>query len=291
MTVRATPCRAATRSRRCGCGRGSRCCVGRLSATGGCMSATIASGHATAPRGSRTHRPQRRPRRGGHRRRRAAGGRHQRQRGVRLPRRQRRRSCARCARGGRGAGSRSAPRCRTTTGAGFGRVPRDVAVRRAARAGRRPGRDARRRSRRPPAPRCATSSRTARSTTGCSTTRSRRGRCSPAPGDLPVLGMPGRLLTLAARRRAGGASTRASPTAATRADGRLVPRSEPGALVDGRGRGSSPRRSRWPPTRRLAVPARRQPGRGRARASPYAGRSRRWLDCAGSERATVGRPA
>ncbi len=51
-------------------------------------------------------------------------------------------------------------------------------------------------------------------------------------GDLPVLGMPGGAARLAAGRGRPGGATRASPTAATDADGRLLPRDRPGALLD-----------------------------------------------------------
>ena len=50
-------------------------------------------------------------------------------------------------------------------------------------------------------------------------------------GDLPLLGMPGALRP-SPPRRVGGSSTRGSRTGATAADGRLLPRSEPGALVE-----------------------------------------------------------
>ena len=177
----------------------------------------------TAPR------PERRPRRGGHRRRRAARDRHQRQRRVRLPRRQRR-DHARGVRAGRRLGVSVGAQVSYDDRENFGRVARDVPARCCA--SRSPTRSGRcRRSRRRPGRRCATSSRTARSTTGSSTTRSRPRRCSRAPGTLPVLGMPGALL-----RGAEGAGRvvwrEGFPDRGYGADGRLLPRDRPGALLE-----------------------------------------------------------
>ena len=87
-------------------------------------------------------------------------------------------------------------------------------------------------------------------------------------GSLPVLGMPGELLRLAA------ASGRVVlhegfPDRGYADDGRLLPRDRPGALLEDAGgdhRAGAPAGCGDGPVGRLALPARRQPGRGRARA-------------------------
>ena len=153
-----------------GLGRGSRCVVGRWCGDGAAAwPATIASepwSPMASGRGPGCDRPQRRPRRGGHRRRGAARGGDQRQRRLRLPRRDTaaimRAVCAEAAR--RGVVGRRAGVLRRPRELRPGRARRGG--RRAARAGGRPGRDAARRSPRRRGRPCATSSRTARSTTG-----------------------------------------------------------------------------------------------------------------------------
>ena len=134
--------------------------------------------------------PQRRPRRGGHRRPGAARGRHLRQRRLRLPRRRRRPHAGGLRDGRRARGPR---RCAGVLPRPRGlRPPRPRRRRRRAdRAGRRPGGPARATPRARRDSTWPTSSRTARSTTGSWTTRSRPPPCWPGPGRLPVLGLPG----------------------------------------------------------------------------------------------------
>ena len=181
-----------------------------------------------------------------------------------------RRSCARSAPRRRDAGCRVGAQVSYDDRENFGRVARDVPHDAAARAGGRPGRDAAARSPRRRAPRCATSSRTVRSTTGCSTTRSRRGRCWPGPGRLPVLG------------HARGAAARAGR------GGRAgdVPRGLPGPRRTPRTAGCcrGPARARCSTDAdeiaaravelaadgRLGLRARRQPRSGRPARPPYA---------------------
>ena len=168
----------------------------------------------------------------------------------------------------------SARRCPTTTGRASAGVALDVDRRRAARAGRRPGGAAGRDRRRRRARRCATSSRTARSTTGCADDRCRPRRVLAGSGALPVLGMPGAvLLDLARGAGPSGAGSRGSPTAATRPTGGWSPRGEPRCA----GRRPGRRRRRRGPARgrgRLGLRARRHARRGGPRAARSGRRSR-----------------
>ena len=183
--------------------------------------------------------PQRRPRRGGHRRRGAAGGRHLRERRVRLPRRRRRDSCARCATRRPSAACGSARRCPTSTARGSAGARLDVDPRRA-RASRWPTRSGRCSTigARGRARRSSTSSRTARSTTASSTTTEQAAAVLAGSGDLPVLGLPGgRAAARWPRRRAGRTYREGFPDRGYRAEGddgvaRLLPRSEPGAVLE-----------------------------------------------------------
>ena len=114
-----------------------------------------------------------------------------------------------------------------------------------------------------------------------------RGRRRAAFGALPVLGLPGSRLLAAAARRACPSSTRRSPTAATPAEGTLVPRARAGRPADRHGRRRRAGRRGWRPTGRdwspstalclrirrpVAVPARGHPRRGRATPAPSATR-------------------
>ncbi len=200
--------------------------------------------HDSGPGGARSaRRPQRRPRRGGHRRRGAAGGGHQRQRRLRLPRRQRRdhaRGLRRGRRLGVSVGAQVSyddrrelrpgrPRRRRTT------LLRDQVadqVGDAARDRRGGGHD----GALPQAARRALPP-------GASTTRSRRGRCWTGPATCRCSGCR----AVAARRwrpRPGGRRpARGLPRPRrTATDGRLVPRTSPGAVLgrrdDDRGPGA-----------------------------------------------------
>ena len=191
-------------------------------------------------------RPQRRPRRGfrrlaARRRRRAARAGHQRERRLRLPRR-------RPVDHGAGRVSRP-PSARVSIGAQVGY--RDLVGFGRRRDRRRPGRPLRRRALparragrlrpRRPAPGCGTSSRTARCTAPCGR---RPARPTPSPPrspaydpTLPLLGPPGSALAAAARSRAGvGFVAEGFADRAYQPDGRLVPRSRPGAVLRRPGR-------------------------------------------------------
>ncbi len=217
------------------------------------------------------------------RRRRPARDRHQRQRGLRLPRRRPGDHAPDLRAPRSSAGSRSAPRSSYRDLAGFGRrkidMPRaeltaDVLYQLGALDGVRPGR---------PATGCATSSRTARSTTRSSTTPSRPPRWSTrcVAYDRDAAGARAARLGVAARRPAAAGLTRGAgglrrPRVHRRRP--LVSRRQPGAVLhdpaavaravrglatDRRGR----RRSTGPTVAvaaALGLRARRHPGRGRA---------------------------
>ena len=125
------------------------------------------------------------------------------------------------------------------------------------------------------APGWPTSSRTARSTTGSSTTRSRPAAVLRGQRDAAGARAARRRRSCDSRSEAGRRTVREGfPDRGYTDDGRLVPRDQPGALVRGAPRDRAPTRSRWPPTcESLCVhgdsPGRwRRPGRCGRRWSP-----------------------
>ena len=127
-----------------------------------------------------------------------------------------------------------------------------------------------------------TSSRTARSTTGWSTTRSRRGPCWPGPGRCRCSGMPGGAAPRPGRGgRAGSRSLEGFPDRGYAADGRLR-----AARPAGRACSPTPTQIAAPGGRagrrgRLGLRARRHPGRGGARGRRPGRAGGRGLRCAG----------
>ena len=198
----------------------------------------------------------------------------QRQRRLRLPRRRRGHDARGVRDGGRGAGSWSAPRsptatARTSAGVRMD-VPYDVLAEQVAEQVGRSGRiaaEAGTACRLPEAARRALQPGGRRRGAG-------RARCWTAPGDLPVLGLPGSALLRLARGGRAPASRRGSPTAAT-------------PPTAGWCRATS--RARWSRTpdqvaAQAVAPRRRASTRCACTATPRGGRDRR-----GAVRAALGR--